>query len=451
MTEVWFRNPHNYVRELAEVGGPFRVVWDRGILVKKHIDPVKHAKMYFGESADFRILCIGQQGSAELNATHDMTNPIAVYPTWEYGEDMDILEEMMSNNIAEDPMAITADVAPDERPVPNQEHRVVVTNLPNLQLAANRGFYRQLKTMQEDYPECILHIHSSYSFRIMFGQGFGSADVEPRGDAANGRVILPSGKTMAYARTVGALQWVNLLGFSVVDLKDPRNRCMFNIKSANWAGAHFNENIKFASRGEDRSDPLSPVTSVPTTTSTNSVATLNPQAGDKVICDQCSLSPGCKYYRVGAVCSLPGSDSTPLIAAFKSRDSFQIIEALGTLQGAAVKRLERGMSDEEEYGELDPEVTRLIAMLFKQGVTLAKLVDPTLTKPLVQIGSNGFNPNGTSRQMTSAVVQVLEKQGIRREDITTDMVVDTLKEMGMSEEENPQKQIVQGGVENVNI
>ena len=76
-----------------------------------------------------------------------------------------------------------------------------------------------------------------------------AADVEPRTSAANGKVILPNGKELAYARTVNQLQWVNLMGMSVTDLKNPAPRCIFNIKSAKWAGEHFTESVNFKTRG----------------------------------------------------------------------------------------------------------------------------------------------------------------------------------------------------------
>lgn len=429
-TEVWFRNPHTYVRELVEVGEPYRVVWDRGIVIKKHIDPNKHAELYFGKNSDWRVLLIGRQGTAELDADHTLSNPKAVYPTWEHGEDIELLEEMMAHPAGEDMSACTADVPVDQRPVPNQEHRVVIANLPNAALAANRSFFRELKELQEDYPECILHVHGSYSYRIMFGMGYGSADVEPRSYAANGRVTIPAGKVIPYARTVGCAQWVHLLGMQVPDLKVPRNRCIYNIKSAIWAGEHFTEDIKFKTKGSSPVDPDAPTTVIPTTSATRSKSSLAPAEGDKVTCDTCSLATSCKYYRVGAVCSVPGTESSVLAKYFQSRDSGRIIDALGTVLSAQAKRLEKGMEDEDEFGELNPEVTKIMNQLFNNGVKLAKLVDPTLNKPLVQV-NGGLGSVGTAnpKQMMAAVVRAIEETGVRREDITPEMVQNMLQKM----------------------
>lgn len=429
MTEVWFRNPHNYVRELAEVGSPFRIAWDRGMLVKKRIEPVSHAKLYFGENAKFDILCIGPQGSAHLDADHDLSRPLAVYPTWEYGENFQILEEMVSSPIGFDAEACSADIPLDERPVVGQDHRVVVTNLPPANLSANRPFYRHLRELQEEYPSCNIMLHGSYSFRIMFGMGFGSADFEPRTAAANGKVYLPNGKELAYARTVGQMQWVNLLGMSVTDLKNPSPRCVFNIKSARWAAENFNEKINFKTRGSvDEVDTTSPITKLPTTSSFASKS-LEKKEGDMVTCDTCSLANSCKHYREGAVCTVNGSETGPLARLFQSRDSSRIIDGLGTIVAAQTQRLEKGMESEEEFGELDPHVTKMMNDIFNNGIKLAKLIDPTLTKPLVQINGAGAVAGASPKEMAASVIRALEDSGVRREDITPQMFEDMMRKM----------------------
>ena len=435
MTEVWFRNPHNYVRQLAEVGGTIRVAWDRGMLVKRRIEPVAHAKLYFGAESNFEILAIGKQGTAHLDSEHTLENPKAVYPTWSYGEDMTILEEMVSSPIGLDQEACESDVPVDERPVYGQDHRVILTDLPNSHLVANRPFYRTIRELQEEFPECNMMIHGMYAYRILFGLGMGSCDVDPRTSAANGKVFLPNGKEVAFARTIGMQQWVNLLGMSVIDLKLPANRCIYNIKSALWAGEHFNEDVKFKSHGSAPAtlDPNNPVKQLPVV-ATKGSGTFNAVEGDMITCDTCGLADKCKLYREGAVCSVQGSESSNLAKMFNSRDSSKIIDGLGAVMEASVNRLQRGMESEEEFGELDPEVSKMMNQVFQNGIKLAKLVDPSLTKPLVQInggvGGGANQLNGlSSKELMATVVREIEAQGIRREDITPQMVESMLVQM----------------------
>jgi len=424
MGECWLRNPFNYAREVAEVGH-LLIAWDRGLLVKKVIDPEKHAKLFFGEHGSWRLLLVGEQGTAELDHQHGFTNPKAVYPTWKYGESFELLEEMIQFPLGQDEEACNADVPPDQKPVYGQDHRVLLTELPSAQLSSTKAFLRRITELQEDYPDCKIHIHGTYSWRVAFGLGFASADVDPRVDAAKGKVILPTGKIMPYEKAIGSLQWINLMDMSFTDLKIPRNRCMFNIKSAVWAAKHFEENIRFKSRGSGTVNHSSPMAITPVGKSFHS-GNVKAQPGDKIICNSCSLAQGCKYYREGAVCSVPGTDSSALAKAFQSRDSDRIIDGLGSLMAVGVTRTERALNNEEEYDEVDPEVTKMLNQLFQQGEKLAKLVNPALrggTRVQVNVGANGAAiQNGTPNQLVASVIASFEARGIDRKDITPAMI-----------------------------
>ncbi len=428
VSELWLRNPHNYSREVAEVGH-LNIAWDRGLLVKRAIDPEKHAKLYFGEHGPWRLLLVGEQGTAELDHEHDFKNPKAVYPTWKYGESFELLEEMIQFPLGADRDACEADVPPDERPVFGQEHRVLLTELPSAQLSSTKAFLRRVTELQEDYPDCKVHIHGTYSWRVAFGLGFAAADVDPRVDAAKGKVVLPTGKVMAFERALGATQWINLMGMKVVDLKVPRNRCIYNIKSAMWAAENYEKNIRFKSRGKSEVDHSSPMAITPVGQSIHS-GNVTPQPGDKIICNSCSLSNGCKYYREGAVCSVPGTDSSALAKAFQSRDSDRIIDGLGSIMAVGVSRAERALIDEEEYSEVDPEVTKMLNQLFQQGEKLAKLVNPNLrggARVQVNVGTNGASvQSGSANQMVANILASFEARGIDRSQVTPAMIQEEL-------------------------
>lgn len=438
MTELWFRNPHNYIRELAEVGIG-RIAWDRGLLVKRRIDPLKHAGIYFA-GKPWRLMMIGEQGSAEYT-NESGEKPVGVYPTWDASvEELTLLEEMMAYPVGEDGEACEDPNLPDDqRPVAGQTHRVVIINLPDQRSAMGRGLVRKIKELQEDYPTCVVHIHGLYSWRVCFGMGFGSVDIDPRTHAGKGKVILPSGKQMIAEQTISCPQWVTMLGMKPVDLtREPRNRCIYNIKSAVWAADHFRENIAFASRPSATTPPPNIESKkpmlVPAVDPRPFHGSKTPQANDKINCDTCSLQNSCKYYRQGSVCSVPGSEPASLATHFKTRDSEQIIEGLGTILQLQARRLDRGVADENMYGELDPEVTKIANQIFSNGVKLAKLVDPTLNGPQVQVNVGGGTSAAavqaaTPNQVIGGIVRELERRGIAREDITPDMVGNLLAEM----------------------
>jgi hypothetical protein len=434
-TEVWFRNPSNYIRELVELRVT-NIVWDRGMVTKRRIDPHRHAMLYFTAAGitDWRIMLIGDQGTAELGPNNDIDDPIGVYPTWRGDEPLELLEEMMADPQGESEEACDADLPPDEKPVFGQPHRVFVTELPALSTGVGKKLARELRDLQMEYPDCKLHIHGTYSWRLAFGMGFASVDIDPRTDASKGRVTLPTGKMMIAEKTIGCPQWVTLLGMSVVELKEPRNRCLYNIKSALWAAEHFEENLRFQSSGTNQVDPDAKKHLPATVVHHQSDQTIKPKSGDRLQCDTCSLQTTCKYFRTGAVCSVPGSEPAELARYFQTRDSDLIIDGLGTLLAAQTRRLEKGIAEEEMYGELSPEVTKIINQVFTNGTKLAKLVNPALQGgPKVQVNVNGGGAAAVSaatpNQIMGAIVRELEARGVPRDQITPDMVQSMLAEM----------------------
>jgi hypothetical protein len=437
VTEVWFRNPVAYIRELVECEQG-NIAWDRGVLIKRKIDPLAHASLYFGRQVPYRVLAVGPQGTAEYRADDKWERPTAVYPTWQYGEDAALLEDMIENPAGQTMSACNAKVPGDEKPVWGQEHRVVVIGLPSSNAGPGRKMLRYLKELQECNPQCILHLHGLYGFRPAFGMGFASADVDPRAAAAKGKVHMPSGSEMKFEETVKHAHWVKQLDMLPVDLKVPRNRCIFNIRSACWAGKNYGEMFAFRLNGKTdyKPDTTTPDAEYKPPQTLTPFLNKNQKAlpGDKVQCNVCSLQLNCKHFRNGAVCSLPDAEPKRLADYFHTRDSSQIIDGLGILMSAGTNRLEQGMRYEEIDGELSPEVTKMINSLFSQGVQLAKLVDPSLRPGIkVNVGVNGNAAvqinQGSQKSLVAGIIRQLEAQGIKREDITPRMVEGVLASM----------------------
>jgi hypothetical protein len=429
MTEVWFRNPTNYVRELVEEQKTW-IAWDRGILIKRRMDPDAHAKLYFGRDLDYRLLLVGAQGTAELRQGYDLSKPYAVYPTWEYEDSTAILEELVTQPVGEDEAVCQpGKLALDETPVFGQEHRIVITNQPAANTPPGRRFLAFLKELQEDYPDVILHLHGVYSWRVAFGIGLASADIDPRVDASKGRVVLPTGRNMPHEQAARNPKWITVLGFKPVDLKEPRNRCRYNIRSAAWAGENF---MRVMTLPTERAT-VDPDSAVPAPQTGGKIYPRAPkEPGDKFVCNTCSVQDSCSYFREGAVCAVPGSEPVGLSQYFKTRNSGMILEGLGTLMAVQTRRLEQGL-EEEEFEGLKPEVTKIIKDLFNNGVTLAKLVDPGLRDPklAINVGPGGTAAviNGTPAQAVSAVIRALEMKGIQRHEITSSMVENLLESM----------------------
>jgi hypothetical protein len=451
MTEVWFRNPSHYIRELVECGA-YKIAWDRGFIVKKRIDPLKHADLYFGEAYPWRVMLIGPQGAAEYQSGDTFEKPTAVYPVWRYGEDIEVLQEIVENPVGEDQEACeNKNLGGDERPVIWQPHRVVITELPSVQLTTTRAFLRELKVLQEDFPDCRIHLHGLYSYRVSFGMGFGSSDVECRTSAAKGKITLPTGRVIRYEESLKYSQWLKIFDTRYADLSQPRNRCIYNIKSALWAGKNFTSinPIKVGTTPVAKLDLISPNSKVEPIKGRALLPGAVPQAGDKIQCNLCSLQTKCNHFRVGAVCSLPDAEPARLAALFKTRDADTIIDGLGTLMAAGANRLELASAWEQIEGSLDPEVTKMMHQLFGQGVTLAKLLDPNLRGGVkVNVGVHNGNAavqinGGNPKVLIAGVIRELEQQGIDRKDITQEMIEGVLA--GMANKVS-QQQAIEGTV-----
>jgi hypothetical protein len=437
-SEAWFYNPHSYVKELAECGVG-NVAWDRGSLIKRHIDPIKHADLYFGAAIPWRSILVGPQGAAEYQRGCTPDKPVAVYPVWEYGDDFGILEELVESPLGEDEASCTQDGEPDEIPVFGQEHRVIITRLPPANTGPGRKFLTLLRELQEDHPEAILHLHPAGSWRTAFGYGLRAASVEARLPAQKGKVILPTGAEKPHDYLFSNAKWARILDFKPSDLTVPRNRCMYNIKSAIWASKNYTELIRYKT---NRSGDLVPDVDtpdsmfIPEETKSPLPTGVAKKSGDMVTCDTCSLQDKCVHYREGAVCSLPHAEPVELSAMFGSRDSNVILDGLATLLSSQAKRLKRGMRSEVLDGEIDPKVTALANSIFNQGVQMAKLVDPNLRAGAkVQVNVNGQTASAqvltaTPQQMMAGIIAELEQRGIPRSQITPDMIKGLLSTHG---------------------
>ena len=433
-TEAWFRNPHDYIRELVECQ-EFKIAWDRGALEKRKIDPLAHAQLYYGHTFPWRLLLVGEQGTAEYRPADTLDRPTAVYPTWTYGDDAAMLEELVAKPVGEDAdICNMTGVAPDELPVFGQEHRVLITGIPPSHHGPGRKFLRYLKELQEDYPNCIIHLHGVYAWRVAFGLGFGAADVQPREAASKGKVHLPSGSEVPFERVSDKPQWVTALGFKPKDLEVPRNRCMYNIRSAVWAGENYEALFNFRVRSSEPVDSSVPAIDYKAPITKKGTSPKKAETGDRYVCNSCSLSKDCKYFREGAVCSVPGAEPTELARFFKTRDSGMIIDGLTSVLMSGARRLEEGWQEERIMGERDTHVTKMQGQVFDQGVKLAKLLDPALRGGArVQVNVGGGSAvqvnNGSPNTAIGAVMRELQKQGIPLESITPEMIQGVFESM----------------------
>lgn len=211
---------------------------------------------------------------------------------------------------------------------------------------------------------------------------------------------------------------------------------MYNMRSAQWAGEHYTENFNFRlHRIPDVDATSSTATFTHPTTTRSRFRPLRAGLGDQFLCDICSLKDDCKLFRVGGVCTIPGSETTELAGMFGSRDSDKIIDGLSAVLAKQADRAQRAVEreenkDENPKGEIDPEVTRLLNAVFSNGVKMAKLLNPRLvgggTTVQVGVAAGGQAAvavsGATPQALMAEVVRTLEEQGIPRDKITPELI-----------------------------
>jgi len=459
-TEVFFRNPDNYVKELVEAGHR-QVVWDRGYLFKKRLDPLKHAELYFA-GHPYKVWDVGneEQGCAEYQSGCTEDTPTAVYPVVSMLNEraISVLEELAANPSGENEDACKDSSVPGrERPVFGQDHIVVVTDFPDLVTGRGRAMIKTVRDVQLDYPDCTIHIHGLYGWSALFGMGFKSVDYEPRSYAQKGKIVLPPGKEIKYEAAMLLPQWISLLGFKPSDLSVPRNRCIYMIKSALWAADNFTEGMNRRFRRNPNIDPSeidtdsSDADFSPATTKSPFTTMLPVLPTDKIRCDSCSLTDTCKQYREGSVCTV-GRDNRSLASMFQTRDSGVVIDGLSSILAKQAERAERAIEDEDEFGEMSPDTTNMLSALFKNGVTYAKLIDPALRagpKVNVNVAGNSVSvgsERATPQAIMSEVIKAIESTGIERKDITPTMVRTMMERMYGPMESVAQPAAIEGTV-----
>ena len=445
-TEVWFRNPAGYVRELAEVGA-HNITFDGAYIAKRRIDPVAFCLTYFGLNALWQAAVIYPDRTVLYDQDH-LRSPAAVFPTWSARhQPISDLIALMKRPWADREWPETNAV--DQRSVPDQKHWIFITDLPNMNHSVNRDFMADLSEFQREHDEVTFFIHGLYSFGVTFGNRFKAMDFDARYTAANGRITLPAGQLVEPSRLRGNTYWVQMMGFDLHDMIVPRNRCMYNIKSALFAGTYYNTLFRFAIGKRQRNVPIDSQLAEIYIKENSLIFTkrLVARPGDRVVCDDCSLWLSCKYYREGAVCAVPESEMSKVGDLFGTRSAENIKKALTRLVQANVDRIERGMRAEatpypeghEDAGvekPVDPALNKLMGDTFAMGHKLLMIEDPTQRpgKPAVNVNVNGGNQavaitSGDDQVLVSQVYTMLESRGYQRDQITEEMVRDALQEL----------------------
>lgn len=133
---------------------------------------------------------------------------------------------------------------------------------------------------------------------------------------------------------------------------------------------------------------------------------------------------------------MPGTESRKLSELALSRNSDDIVEMLASIVSKQAQRVEEDIQNETfSESKRNKDVDKNLNNLFKNGVQLAKLRNPALGRPLVQINA-GTPQQQQARQVAAAdpralamsVIEEIEATGVKREDITEEMIDQFIKD-----------------------
>lgn len=431
---LYYRNPYNYIRELIECA-EFSFAWDAALLYKRNIDPFAFNRQWLNSTQQWRMLVVDDFETAlYINSNR----PTAVVPTWSAENDPNsMLKAYIDKPWGENPDYYNDTRLPlKNRPVKGQPHIVVITDIPNVSMALGKSVMKYLRDIQDDNPQVILHIHALYSFSSMFGKPIRSTDYDARGDAVGGSVKMGTGRVLKtrYEMNMFAGE-VRTVGFTANDLEIPRNRCMFNIRSARWASQHFNMTTarQVNKIKNQRIDITSPEAKWAQPIVGNLLRAARVAYGDQIICNNCSLASKCSIYREGSICTVPAAeDGKRLAELFQTRNSDDIIIGLGAVLAhqseraetviEREKRLNETLEAEGKPAEIDPAVDRMLNSIFRNATSLAKLVNPALNggvKVSVQVGEAAKAVEAaTPKQFAQKMVEKMLDAGWERHNIT---------------------------------
>jgi hypothetical protein len=459
MTDIWFRNAQACMSVCAEEGVT-RLTWTRQHLSRLRNDGILYVRQFYMHTPIRpKIMHIGVQGASEYHIFSKITEPTSVWPVWSgKGDTWDDLIDLIEKPWGES-KKICSDIStlPALRPTYGQKHRIVIHNSPAPISGVGQQFWATLAQVQADYPEVELFVNGTMSYAVLFGLKFRACDfgLSDAGDT-NSQLYLPNGMKIKLDKgEVKKLyqweDWLKLLGFKIDELVRNENNSRFRLKirSARWAAKHWATNYRFFKNNQniavdsDASDADFEPRQSHAIVLRRKHFTL--KEADKILCNRCRIAPGCKAYRQDSICGLTGSTMAELAKYFDSRNAGRIIEGLAYVTRLQAQRLEASMDNEANSGDVDPEVTKQMNALFANGVKLAKLVDPKLAGPGVQVNVGVNNGDATVVSMTNPkelmanIVNALEGQGIPRDQITPDMVEGVLKGMTVQ----PQHQAIE--------
>lgn len=447
--ELWVRDPLQYLDAILQIPwATVRTVWTTDFILETGLSPRKALKVLL-PAGNWEALALDADYGYFMSGTSTKTER---WERWTYGGDLKRLMELFVSG------------------------KRFIVDFPGMDVPTDERdeFASYYHNFDRSCPQAKPHIHGPVAYSKGIGMGPYSVDFDPS-HLPNRRCLqLPNGKLLRADKIKELVEeesggkaehsyWLNLIGYkSLRDLKTFEDKVRFEMRSMSWAVENWDKVADIISKNVPR--VAKPTSFSDEEMEASYLERLREMSGtdrdydprqvtgnnkwgwrgrkalptDRIACDTCSLADVCRAFRQGSVCAVPNTEGDSLRKKFGTRNSSAIIQGLQELTQINVGRIqkalqseEEGQNDKENPRGLDPELTKLIDKTVTHGEKIAKLVDPRLRPgpaALVQVNNQsstqGQISHASPQQLTATVVRELEAQGMKREDITPEIIND---------------------------
>ena len=434
--DLYWEDPFKYSEHLKEMG-EYNVLFTFYKLKKYRIDAREFMRQHF-HGFPWKAYIFHPDCTILIDYTCEPRETKGSWPSWYFRQyDLEELGDYIQtpwNARIPDELAEWWDI-----PHVDQPHRVFCWDVLVGKDEIDRHRRRRLSKIQRLYPEVELFIKPAViSYSLLFGSGFAAACVDPyrhRWDS-RGAFYAPNGRVVHLERVEEFSKEIEYLGFDPHEVRyDQDIGLLYFIASLRYAAHHWHDSTgpcTNKSGRQSKPDFWNPDMYAEMPSYSNTYFNQDKiKDTDKILCDSCSLWRKCPTYRSGEVCGVNGTDGKRLSELALSRNADDVVEMLASIVSKQAERVEKKINNEQfTEGGFDKDIDKMLNNVFKNGTSLAKLRNPNLGRPLIQINANITPEQQKAKEIAAAdpralamgVIEEIEATGVKREDITEEMI-----------------------------
>ncbi|ANA85873.1 hypothetical protein SEA_EXIGUO_9 [Gordonia phage Exiguo] len=432
--DLWWQNPFKYYEHLKD-SGESQVLFDHSLLHKYKVNPREFMLQHF-RGMSWRCYIVNEDCATLIDSTCGPEQTLGSWAVWDAQKhDLGELKELMEVPWKDRPISEHADWY--EIPHPAQQHRVFIKNMiSGKQDELWKKRRQRLTKIQRLYPECEMFIKPKhFGMGLAFGAGFSASCLDPYQFRwiERGKIVLPNGRNVHLERVDEFAREIEHLGFDPYEVRyDQDVGLLYCIAAIRYAAHHWDDPTgPFYRKNNylDGPDFKNPDMYAQMPSYDRVVRPLDKiKPTDQILCDSCSLWRLCPAYRAEEVCGLPSSETSRLAKLALSRNADDVVEMLASVLSKQAERAENAIDEEEATGKANPQVDKMLNNVFKNGTTLAKLRNPALGRPAVQVNIGAAAQQAQAveaadpRALAMTVITDLEQRGVPREEITQEMI-----------------------------